>query len=75
MSERTFLRRFLLEAGTTPKTWLQQERVRVAQRMLESSAASLDQVATDSGFASHEYRCRMASRPMLAFIALATNSC
>jgi AraC family transcriptional regulator, transcriptional activator FtrA len=54
MSERTFLRRFLSEAGTTPKIWLQQEKVRLAQRMLETAELSLVQVAEKSGFASIE---------------------
>jgi AraC family transcriptional activator FtrA len=54
MSERTFLRRFLSEAGTTPKNWLQQERMRVAQGLLESTQSSLDTVSAQCGFASLE---------------------
>ena len=54
MSQRTFLRRFQSEAGTTPKIWLQQEQVRMAQRLLESAGSSLVQVAAQSGFASVE---------------------
>lgn len=54
MSERTFLRRFQSEAGMTPKVWLQQERVRIAQRMLETAGVSLAQVSTSSGFGSVE---------------------
>jgi AraC family transcriptional regulator, transcriptional activator FtrA len=54
MSERIFLRRFQSEAGITPKLWLQLERVRVAQQMLESTRSSLDQIASESGFACVE---------------------
>jgi AraC family transcriptional activator FtrA len=54
MSERTFLRRFAAETGSTPKAWLRQERVREAQRLLETSNASLDALSTAAGFASVE---------------------
>jgi AraC family transcriptional activator FtrA len=54
MSERTFLRHFLSEAGNTPKNWLQQERIRAAQGLLESTRSSLDAVSAQCGFASLE---------------------
>ena len=54
MSDRTLLRRFRAEAGTTPKAWVQQQKVGQAQRLLESGTASLDVVAAESGFASTE---------------------
>lgn len=52
MSERTLLRRFGAEVGMTPKRWLLHERVRLAQRVLEADAASLDDAAAASGFAN-----------------------
>ncbi|ANM31234.1 transcriptional regulator [Acidobacteria bacterium Mor1] len=51
MSPRTFARRFKETTGTTPHLWLQTERVRSAQQMLESTRLSLDAVAAQSGFA------------------------
>lgn len=54
MSERTLLRRFAAEVGATPKAWLQHERVRAAQRLLESSALPLQAVAAAAGFATAE---------------------
>ena len=37
MSPRTFARRFLASTGTTPYQWILRERVRLAQRLLETS--------------------------------------
>ena len=54
MSERTLLRQFLAQVGVTPKTWLLQERVRQAQRLLESSDLPLEQISATCGFASPE---------------------
>ena len=54
MSERTFLRRFLDATGTTPKAWLQYERVARAQDLLESSDQPIDRVAESSGYGSTE---------------------
>jgi AraC family transcriptional activator FtrA len=54
MSERTFLRRFVAQAGITPKRWLQHERVRAAQRLLEASGATFEAISTASGFSSIE---------------------
>ena len=50
MSTRTFVRRFKAVTGTTPHRWLQAERVRHAQRLLETTALSLGAVAEQSGF-------------------------
>ena len=36
--------------GTSPHTWLIQQRIALAQRLLETTTASIDQVATDAGF-------------------------
>jgi AraC family transcriptional regulator, transcriptional activator FtrA len=50
MSPRTFARRFLASTGTTPLAWIVRERVRLAQRLLETTALSVDVIARDSGF-------------------------
>jgi AraC family transcriptional activator FtrA len=49
MSPRTFARRFRAETGTTPHRWLVHQRVLAAQRLLETSDASIDQVAEGVG--------------------------
>ena len=49
MSPRTFARRFRQEAGTTPHQWLTHQRVLAAQRRLETSAESVDEVAEAVG--------------------------
>jgi len=43
-------RRFKQVIGTTPHRWLQLERVRVAQSLLETTDYSVEQVADRSGF-------------------------
>ena len=50
MSPRTFARRFKEATGTTPHKWLQNERVRLAQSLLETTRLPLDRVAERSGF-------------------------
>jgi transcriptional regulator GlxA family with amidase domain len=52
MSPRTFARRFRQQTGTTPLQWLLTARVRRAQELLETSAASIDEVARAAGFES-----------------------
>jgi transcriptional regulator GlxA family with amidase domain len=49
MSERTFARRFRAETGTTPHSWVTQQRVLLARRLLEDTDASIEQVAARSG--------------------------
>lgn len=49
MSERTFARRFRAETGTTPHRWLTHQRVMEAQRRLEKTDASIDQIAEAVG--------------------------
>jgi AraC family transcriptional regulator, transcriptional activator FtrA len=49
MSPRTFARRFRAETGTTPHRWLVHQRVLAAQRLLETSDSSIDQVAEGVG--------------------------
>jgi AraC family transcriptional regulator, transcriptional activator FtrA len=50
MSPRTFARRFLAAIGTTPYQWLVQQRVQLAQRLLEVTDLSIEAVAERSGF-------------------------
>ena len=49
MSVRTFARRFREETGQTPAAWLIQQRVRGAQRLLESTELPIDVVAERAG--------------------------
>lgn len=52
MSNRTFARRFRDQTGTTPAKWLAFERIKLAQRLLETTSLGVDQIAARSGFAS-----------------------
>jgi AraC family transcriptional regulator, transcriptional activator FtrA len=79
MSPRTFARRFVAETGTTPRRWLVHQRVLMAQRRLESTDDSIDQIAQRVGlgtaatlrfhFRNHlkttptAYRKRFSTRP------------
>jgi AraC family transcriptional activator FtrA len=49
MSARTFARRFRAQTGTTPHQWLTHQRLFAAQRRLETSEESIDQVAEAVG--------------------------
>jgi transcriptional regulator GlxA family with amidase domain len=50
MSPRTFARRFRAETGTTPHTWLTQQRLLLAERLLEETDDPVELVATAAGF-------------------------
>lgn len=50
MSTRTFARRFKEATGTTPHRWLQHERVRVVQSLLETTSLTLERIAEQAGF-------------------------
>ncbi len=52
MSPRTFARRFRDEMGVAPHRWLVQQRVGLAQRLLETTMKPIDVVAAESGFVS-----------------------
>lgn len=52
MSPRTFARRFRAVTGTTPLHWLLTQRVMAAQRLLETSELSVEEVARRCGFGS-----------------------
>jgi transcriptional regulator GlxA family with amidase domain len=49
-SVRTFTRRFREETGQSPLRWLAAQRIALARELLESTDASVDQVAADAGF-------------------------
>jgi AraC family transcriptional activator FtrA len=50
MSRRTFARRFLATTGTTPYRWLLSQRLRLAQRLLETTDLTVEAVAVAAGF-------------------------
>jgi transcriptional regulator GlxA family with amidase domain len=50
MSPRTFARRFRSETGTTPHQWVTQQRLLLAERLLEQSDAPIETVASRAGF-------------------------
>lgn len=52
MSERTFVRRFLAETGTTPHQWVMNWRIDEASHLLEESDASIAEIAGAVGYAS-----------------------
>ena len=52
MSVRTFTRRFRSETGESPTAWLIRQRVRHAQRLLESTDLPVDAVADRAGLGS-----------------------
>ena len=69
MSLRTLARRYEAQAGTTPHQWLTHQRVLAAQRLLETSEASIDRVAELAGFVTaetlrHHFRQRVGTSPM-----------
>ena len=49
MSPRTFARRFRETTGTTPYQWILQQRVMAAQQRLETTRASVDEIAAVVG--------------------------
>ena len=50
MSRRTFTRRFQRATGTTVVQWLTSQRLTLAQRLLETTDASIEQIAALAGF-------------------------
>lgn len=54
MSPRTFHRWFDGHLGTTPIAWLNDLRVREAQRLLENTDLSIREVARTVGYASDD---------------------
>lgn len=52
MSPRTFARRFQDETGTSPHTWVLMQRVALAERLLETTDAPVEEIASRCGFGS-----------------------
>jgi len=50
MSRRSFDRHFRKTLNMSPKHWLSQQRIQRAQQLLESSQASIEEIAEKSGF-------------------------
>ncbi|WP_214414090.1 GlxA family transcriptional regulator [Sphaerisporangium fuscum] len=50
LSERTFARRFRDALGITPLQWVLQQRIRLAQELLETSDDPVEEVARRTGF-------------------------
>ena len=68
MSERTMIRRFKESVGASPGDWLTDTRVDAARQLLESGAASIEEVAELAGFGSvatlrHHFRNRIGVSP------------
>ncbi len=68
MSERTFIRRFHASTGMTPADWLTDARMKLARELLETSALSIDEIATKSGLGTattmrHHFRKRVGLSP------------
>ncbi|MFB7667103.1 GlxA family transcriptional regulator [Kitasatospora sp. NPDC056138] len=49
LSQRTFIRRFAEETGTTPLRWLLNARISLARELLETTNHPVDRVARDCG--------------------------
>lgn len=52
MSPRTFARRFKAETGTTPYHWVTNQRVLLAERLLEESEETIERIASGVGFST-----------------------
>ncbi|CAN5754020.1 helix-turn-helix domain-containing protein [soil metagenome] len=52
MSRRTFTRHFRESTGTTVGQWIQNQRLALAQRLLETTDHTVEQVAAGAGFGS-----------------------
>lgn len=68
MSTRSFMRHFRASTGTTPLDWILQQRLRLAQRLLETTDLPLEIVADRAGFGSavtmrHHFARRLRTSP------------
>ena len=68
MSERSLLRRFREEIGTSPKQWLLRARLDYARRLLETTDLPMEAVARQAGFPSpaalrHHFAATLATTP------------
>ncbi|HEU0236133.1 MAG TPA: transcriptional regulator FtrA [Candidatus Limnocylindrales bacterium] len=68
MSPRSFMRHFKAKTGTTPLDWILRQRIRLAQRLLETTDLPLEFVAEEAGFGSaitmrHHFAQRVSVSP------------
>ncbi|NRQ50922.1 GlxA family transcriptional regulator [Aeromicrobium stalagmiti] len=68
-SARTFARRFRDETGTTPLQWVTNQRLALAEEMLEGSGLSVEQIATRVGFGNaatlrHHFSAARGTTPL-----------
>jgi transcriptional regulator GlxA family with amidase domain len=69
MSVRTFSRRFKAETGLSPGAWMQQQRLRHARHLLETTDLSVERVADGAGLGSaaalrHHMRSELGVSPL-----------
>jgi transcriptional regulator GlxA family with amidase domain len=69
MSVRTFSRRFKAETGLSPGAWVQQQRLRHARHLLETTDLSVERVADGAGVGSaatlrHHMRTELGVSPL-----------
>jgi AraC family transcriptional activator FtrA len=69
VSPRHFTRMFHDRAGTSPHQWLVTQRLALAQRLLETTDRSVDQIARSAGFGSgaslrEHFRRRLGTSPL-----------
>ena len=67
-SPRTLARRFTDEVGSTPHRWVTEQRIAAAQRLLETSDASVEEIAQTVGFGTaamlrHHFAKRRLTTP------------
>lgn len=62
MSPRTFARRFRAATGTTPAAWLRRQRLVAAERLLETSDATVEAIAHRTGLGSGDTLRRQFAR-------------
>ena len=68
MSPRTYLRHFTRSTGTSPIRWLLRQRVQASLALLETTDASIEQIAATVGFATpvtyrHHFSTTMRTSP------------
>jgi transcriptional regulator GlxA family with amidase domain len=64
MSVRTFGRRFQRETGTSPAAFVQASRVQAADRLIEASDATYEDIARSCGFGTVETMYRAFQRTL-----------
>jgi AraC family transcriptional activator FtrA len=52
LARRTFARRFAAEVGTSPGSWLHDQRMALAQRLLADTTLPVEEVARRCGYGS-----------------------